>query len=209
MEAIPEYNRDVVVRCLTRLYETLVQMGYMEDSNIQRAPPGGWDDTKIDAKSFRIMGRNETVIDLLRHLPYLEDVYEVMPDTKPIKYLDQRWDDSLTDKMAESKSLVNLLLMPFETPPEPGMICLTDGRDGDWLLIDTQNGRMYPYGGGAGWNMDVVESGQREPAWLWYNPVAIEKYFDELHRKFLSLELIPMPLVIHEEKRGFPDEAEH
>lgn len=89
-EVIPEYNRDVVVRCLTRHYEMLVQMGYMPDSNILRAPPVGWDDTQIDAESLRIMGRNETVISLLRHLPYLQNVYEVMPDTKPMKYLGQR-----------------------------------------------------------------------------------------------------------------------
>lgn len=70
MEEIPAYDHDVLVRCLTRHYKTLVRMGYMEDSNIQRPPRGGWGD-QIDAKSLRIMGRNETVIDLLRHLPYL------------------------------------------------------------------------------------------------------------------------------------------
>lgn len=204
MEAIPEYNRDVVVRCVTRLYETLVKMGYMEDLNILRAPFGGWDDTQIDAKSLRIMDRTETVIDLLRHLPYLEKVYEIMPDTKPIKYLGRRWDDTLAETFAQHNSLVMLLSMPFESLPEPGMICLTDGSDSEALLIDTQTGKMYPFGDGATWNMEVAETGQREPPWLWYTPVSIEKYFDELHRKFTSLELIPLPRV-----EGVPDEAEH
>ena len=50
---------------------------------------------------------------------------------------------------------------------------------------------------------------QEDPAWLWYKPVPIEKYFDGIHCQFLSLDLIPMPHVIHQRKRGPPDELEH
>lgn len=91
MEVIPAYDRNVLVRCFTRQFETVARMGYMEDSNIQHAPPpGGWDDSQIDAKSLRIMGRNETVIDLLRHIPYLVHECEVLPETTPIKYLGRK-----------------------------------------------------------------------------------------------------------------------
>jgi len=141
MEVIPAYNRDVVVRCLTRHYETLARMGYMEDSNIQHAPPVGWDDSEIDAKFLRTMGRNATVIDLLRHLPYLKHGHEVLPETTPIKYLGRMWDDTVTDQMAKSRSLLGFYpLMPFDAEPEPGMICLAYGHEGIWWLIDTGEG---------------------------------------------------------------------
>lgn len=205
MHVTPAYNRDVLVRCLTRHYETLVRMGYMEDSNIQHAPPGGWDDSQIDAKSLRIMGRNETVIDLLRHLPYLKQDYQVMPENQPIQYLGRMWDDTVTDKMAESRSLLQFdCMMPFDAEPESGMICLTNGREGTWWLIDTKEGYVYPCG--SRWD---VERAREDPPWLWYYPVAIEKYFDEIHRQFLSLDLIPLPGVIHQRKRGGRDHLEH
>ncbi|OBU01350.1 hypothetical protein VE01_00255 [Pseudogymnoascus verrucosus] len=205
MEEIPAYDRDVLVRCLTRHYETLVRMGYMEDSNIQRPPPGGWGD-QIDAKSLRIMGRNETVIDLLRHLPYLQKDYPIMPDTEPIQYLGMMWDDTLADKIAVNKSLSKFYppLMPFDDEPEPGMICLTYGRGSTDWLIDTKKGYVYPCG--THWE---VQRTQEDPPWLWYNPVAIEKYFNEMHHKFLSLDLIPLPGVIHQRKRGDQDMLEH
>lgn len=50
---------------------------------------------------------------------------------------------------------------------------------------------------------------QEDPPWLWYDPVAIEKYFDEIHRKFLSIDLIPLPGVTHQRKRGDQDMLEH
>lgn len=204
MEVIPAYDRDVLVRCLTRQFETLARMGYIEDSNIQHAPPGGWEDSQIDAKSLRIMGRNETVIDLLRHLPYLEHECEVLPETTLIKYLGRKWDETVADKMAKSKSLLDFYpLMPFDAEPEPGMICVTYGREGVWWLIDTAEGYVYPCG--PHWN---VHRAQEDPPWLWHKPVAIEAYFDGIYRQLLSLDIIPMPHVIHERKRGPPDELE-
>lgn len=201
MEIVPEYKRDTIVGCVTRFYELLVRMGYMEDSNILHAPPGGWDQSKIDAKSLRMTGRNETVIDLLQHLPYMKHNYEVMPETTPIEYLGMKWPDNI---IAEDHTTYPHPFCPFDAALEPGMICLTYGRVGKWWLIDTAEGIMYA----IGTHFDV-EMSPESPPWTWYRAVGFQKYFDRLHRKFHALELVPMPAVIHHRKRGQPNKLEH
>ena len=205
MEGTREFDRDILVRCLTRYYDTLVRMGYMEESNIQHAPASGWNDSQVDAKSYRIMGRNETAIDLLRHLPYLKEGHDILPNTKPIEYLGKMWDDTVSEKMANSKSLLQFYpLSPFDAELEPGMICLTYGRNGTSWLIDTKEELIYPCG--AQWD---IERDQDDPPWLWHKPYAIQEYFDDLQRKLFALELIPLPYVIHKQRKGYPDELEH
>jgi hypothetical protein len=62
------YSRDEAVAELMSFYEFLVGL-HLPDDAIKRPPVGGWPQVTSDQLGF--LNRNETVVDLLRHLLYL------------------------------------------------------------------------------------------------------------------------------------------
>ena len=62
------YSRDEVVSELTSFYEFLVSM-YLSPDALRRPPPGGWPDITVERLAF--LGKNESVINLLKHIPYI------------------------------------------------------------------------------------------------------------------------------------------
>ncbi|OBT61903.1 hypothetical protein VE03_08746 [Pseudogymnoascus sp. 23342-1-I1] len=203
---VPPYSRDTLVHCLTRFYTTLSDMGYIRPSSILYPPPSGWSDTRISANILTLTGRNETVIDLVKHLPYLTKEYQVWPETEHLSYLDRVWDDPATvvDRISQGGGLANIYpFMPFETAL-PGMICLTHGSAGVWWLIDTEAGLMWP--NGSHWD---VHAGPEDPPWMWYVPVGIEAFFDKVQKQLEELEVVPMPGFARARKSGVMENVEH
>lgn len=93
--------------------------------------------------------------------------------------------------------------MPFETAL-PGMVSLTHGEAGVWWVIDTKAGLIWPIG--SHW---TVHAGPEDPPWMWYVPVGIEAFFDDLQRQLVGLEVVPMPGFVRARKRGPEDRVEH
>lgn len=60
------YDRDEFIRLLTDYYHFLLRV-FSDDIVVQPAP-GGW--PSISQESLAALERNDTVIDLLRHMPY-------------------------------------------------------------------------------------------------------------------------------------------
>jgi hypothetical protein len=122
------YSRDETVKAITAFYQHLIKHPYLPESALLIPPPSGWD--TIDDKALRTIGKTDTVIDLLRHLPYLcgkNDGWTINYETVPV------------DFTIESTALI-------ETIPEfpiPGhCVYITDGlgREGYRLIIDTEKG---------------------------------------------------------------------
>jgi len=73
------YSQEETVRAFRDYYTFLTKM-YVGESRIAEPPPGGW--PSITKERYRGMGKNDTVIELLRHLPYL---LQAESDFRPIE----------------------------------------------------------------------------------------------------------------------------
>ncbi|WYZ40810.1 hypothetical protein EsH8_IV_001151 [Colletotrichum jinshuiense] len=190
------YNRDVVVNCLTRHYELLVRMGYMDASAVEVPPAAGWSDAELRVDALRAMGRSETVIDLLRHIPYVHenetaDPVEIFTETFPLRYLrNGRWFGGGSGGDFASTPLLDLGFAPFDGPVPADMVSLTHADEGTWWLIDTREGCIYPYGTEFDRDEDEVPEDQQ---WRAVDPVPIQAYFDKIYSQVGSLDVVPAP----------------
>lgn len=66
---IMPYNRDEVIASVTEFYEFLTTHLHFYPSEVKTPPPSGW--PQITPKRFTFLQKSDTVINLLRHLPYL------------------------------------------------------------------------------------------------------------------------------------------
>lgn len=67
------FSRDYFVRELSSYYEFLVKP-FLPRSRLRYAPPGGW--PHLTPELLSSLTKNETVKDLIRHLPCFEDRYD-------------------------------------------------------------------------------------------------------------------------------------
>lgn len=135
---MPAYSRDETVSAVLNFYNYLASIGAIPESAIKPAPDSGWED--ISAETLAPLGKDDTVIDLLRHLPYISDNVDgnrqIAYQTNPIVF---NWHGIKWN--VEKNKIAGLL-----TPVGPGeipshVVCLTEGgRYGSWLLLDTQEG---------------------------------------------------------------------
>lgn len=122
-------SQDEIVNALTSFYRQVLRHPYLNESNLKIPPEFGWD--TINVESLRKLGKNQTVVELLKRLPYLESGsrYErllIGYETAAIAYTQT------------SRSFME------EVTPLPGhCVYLTEGvdREGYSLILDTENGR--------------------------------------------------------------------
>ena len=154
------YSRDYVIHEITSFYAFLTNL-YIPSSALRFPPAGGW--LSIDAQSYSFLKKNETVIDLMRHLPYItreesQGAPEIYPLTAAVDYEGEQMRRAM--RFAEERGQeVDL----FAIEPDAGeglttipanMLVLaseTSGADGFWFLLDTDRGTMTLYDGGIGW----------------------------------------------------------
>ncbi|KAF9873004.1 hypothetical protein CkaCkLH20_09514 [Colletotrichum karsti] len=190
------YSRDAVVNCLTRHYELLVRMGYMDASVVQLPPvTTGWSDAELRVDALRAMGRSEAVIDLLRHIPYLResdngDAQEIYSETFPLRYLrDGRWFGTASADDFANTPLLDLGFAPFDGPVPAGMVSLTHADEGIWWLVDTDEGCIYPYGT----EFESEDEAPEGQPWKAVEPVDIQTYFDGIYAQIGNLDVVPAP----------------
>lgn len=83
------YSRDETVNAVLKFYQQITRHPYLDGSALVIPPPTGW------PSIVNVDGKNETVLDLLHHLPYLrpENPYErllVNYETIPVLYIDSQ-----------------------------------------------------------------------------------------------------------------------
>lgn len=146
---MPHFDRDKVVGLITAHYELLCSMAYIDRSEILYPPSGDWTEHDLDIDFLRITGRSETVIDLLRHLPYIrsegygEDFF-IGPLDTPFNYLRNGRLRRVLDMPPEElgqKTLGELRLMPFDEYAPPRLVTIAVGPiggGGSWWVLDTE-----------------------------------------------------------------------
>ncbi|KAK1518843.1 uncharacterized protein CCOS01_11663 [Colletotrichum costaricense] len=148
--AEPSYSRNELVSELTSHYEFLTRL-FLPPEVVQHPPEGGWEHiTPEFVKSF-CLGKNDTVADLVRHIPYVSRTKE------------DHWDPWMVNEGATAvdftgdvvlglptKYADEWLFEPYEanisTAPLPPHVfvyaTIPSGRDGHYILIDTERGTI-------------------------------------------------------------------
>lgn len=147
------YDRDALVSLVKRHYKLLVDMGHLHPRALQAPDEAGWTDAELNVDALRILGRSETVIDLLRHLPYPRagfpgsdeagDDAVVYYETKALSYLKNKWQpEKDADPSWHRRPFAMLGLAPFDKPVPPHMVSLTydEAEIGVIWLVDTERG---------------------------------------------------------------------
>jgi hypothetical protein len=148
----PVYSRDECVATIRDYYEFLAKM-FMDSSFIIEPPQDGW--PNITRESTKDLGKTEEVIELLRHLPYIESKpYSNHPEGLPGgNFID--WTYVVHELQTEQTHPESELLMSegnvdqFEGKIPSYCIGLVHGgylmgnEEPDVILLDTRDGVIY------------------------------------------------------------------
>ncbi|KAG9571222.1 hypothetical protein KCU71_g505, partial [Aureobasidium melanogenum] len=125
------YSREGTVNAILAFYQQLIKHPYLYETALKVPPASGWD--TIDEEALRAIGKTDTVVDLLRHLPYLDgrgDGYLIAYETIPVNFT--------IDSTAMTEEVYSI----------PGhCVYLTGGlgREGYRLILDTERGTTTAY----------------------------------------------------------------
>jgi hypothetical protein len=209
------YDRDDTVRVIRSYYTFLTRM-YLRASAVHSPPEGGWPSITIDR--FRAFGKTDEVIDLLRHLPYVDAVndgnlepFQTLKCAPYAEFADYRSffrggndDDDL--ERHDTGEGIKAVTEDTDADDVPTHVVglISGGRDSPFFLLDTQLGVIY-------WmdcptplkshppiermnddpeDFDTLanEDGWRREAPCW----EIGDFFDLLKRGFLELNALPV-----------------
>ncbi|KAH7360207.1 hypothetical protein BKA65DRAFT_180671 [Rhexocercosporidium sp. MPI-PUGE-AT-0058] len=179
------YSRYETTKTILQFYQTIIRQPYLSSDALIVPPAGGWPATSINGE-----GKNETVVELLRHLSYLrsENTSEeltIHSECIPINYLD-------LDKDLQS----------FGLPLLPGH-CVYLARAGSYLntslILDTESGTVIEYSLMANditVSMEEYERLPEEDRWKAHPAIPVVELFDSWARKYEKLVwmLVPNPI---------------
>ncbi|WQF85633.1 hypothetical protein CDEST_10647 [Colletotrichum destructivum] len=139
------YDRDEFVRLLTDYYDFCNRVFW--NATVVQAPAGGW--PSINQETLAALKRNDTVIDLLRHIPYVnyrEGASSLAPFLmKDTPVTDYRSED-LQKKIREGRIEGIAAPITGQDPPIPpscAAIAISPGRNGYEVILDTDDGYVY------------------------------------------------------------------
>ncbi|KAH0437121.1 hypothetical protein CcaCcLH18_03989 [Colletotrichum camelliae] len=187
------YDRDAIVGSIKRYYELLSKMVSIRPDHIVCPPEGGWGDDTIPLEKLRRLGFNNTMIDLVRHLPYVTSYRPVFPSTQTINYFQNVFREPDEDFQLEDPNLVGLWPLPEERIPQ-GIVPLSKPLGGDslgmWWLLDTNTGEITAHDAYISRPSEEIPEDEQ---WRTARPVPAVTYFDGLCEDMISLEMFPVP----------------
>ncbi|KAG9965700.1 hypothetical protein KCU61_g1553, partial [Aureobasidium melanogenum] len=180
-----KYDRDIAVEAIRSYYKFLTTIPAIQASDILEPPTGGW--PSIITTSLAILGKDEIVIDLLRHLPYIRRTHSgnenISYDTVAINYSNA--------KLRDNRSLDNLVPTAAGSLPAHVVSLTIGARYGSYLLLDTQQGTITDY--------IMMERPERSHSpfddpdhWRAYKTLPITEFFSEWEEMFRSLQWVAL-----------------
>lgn len=138
------YNPEAIKTALSTYYKALSKLPYVEEDDILYPPASGW--PNITASNLEALGKNESVIELLKHLPYLrssgtEKGYAIYFATFAMDYSGAPFGEPMDVERAVDRLVPFLGADEWEIPA--WVVPLTVSEDnvwGTWWLIDTTDG---------------------------------------------------------------------
>ncbi|KAK1574651.1 uncharacterized protein LY79DRAFT_565373 [Colletotrichum navitas] len=196
--AQPSYSRDELVSELTSYYEFLTQI-YLPPEVIQHPPEGGWEHITPDfVKSF-CLGKNNTVADLMKHIPYIRrtkeddwDPWQIYGNATPVDFTSEIV-LNLPSKYANES-----LFEPYEgsisdIPPHVFFYAtIPSGHNGRYIFIDTERGTIVvadPQTGPKPTRLSNPEAPDEE-AWRRLQTYTFREFFSIAKEMFRKFEMI-------------------
>ena len=139
------YDRDEFVRLLTDYYNFCNRVFW--NATIAQAPAGGW--PSINQETLANLKRSDTVIDLLRHIPYLNypenDLIHaplIMANTPVTDYRREDIQKKIREGCIEGMAAPITGQDPA-IPPSCAAIAVCRSRNGYHVILDTNDGYIY------------------------------------------------------------------
>jgi hypothetical protein len=214
----PTYPEDRTVQAITSYYNFLQNL-YLDLGTVIYPPPEGW--PSITAESLAPLHKNDTVVSLLRHIPYFaqpsshNDQYCIARKTWPIQYNNPK-----IQALASNPDKKWMLQPVIDREVPAHVICLANGvRDSYYVLLDTERG-VAIWGNPDGGNRHAKDQGRElnvkgldpdGPDWWKGQPTfEIEAFFEMLKDRFRSLEWMPHPFGAQDvwEDEGIEDDGQ-
>jgi hypothetical protein len=130
------YSRTEAVATVRSFYEFFTTLPSLAPSDIDYPPETGW--PQISAASHAGLNKNEDVIDLLKHLPYITWDVQIAYQTHVIDYTVSSVQQSIEKGQAEGY----IVPVGAGVIPEHVAVLTMEGRYGNFLLLDTKEGRV-------------------------------------------------------------------
>ncbi|ETS73941.1 hypothetical protein PFICI_13807 [Pestalotiopsis fici W106-1] len=180
------YSREDTIDAILRCYLAVVNQAYLDDSALIIPPVDGWSDINIE-------GKDDVVLDLLRHLPYLRSDNRSQQlllhwETIPICYTDGRGEQE-----------------PWPLPPSCVFLAHSVDREGINLILDTSKGTITPYchtGSDFTLPEEEYEALPYSERWRGYRTFPIEEFFDNWTQRYNRLVWMLVPNAIGQPTTG-------
>ncbi|SMR47981.1 unnamed protein product [Zymoseptoria tritici ST99CH_3D1] len=199
------YSREAVISAVRDYYTFLTKM-YLDRSDIMEPPQGGW--PEITRDSMRALGKTDEVIELLRHLPYLDGRSGTTSHGRPrMIFADWRliavW---LARGTSDAEGIKILIEGGNKYCIAPHVVSLTFGvAENPVVFLDTKLGTVYwpecPEVVSRGDYSEQVEhdpyEDYPEEEWDWRDEHdtaiwTVSGFFDTLKQHFLALDFYPV-----------------
>lgn len=150
----PGYDRDSIVAEITSFYK-LLSAFYIPADAIIYPPPDGW--PEVTPKNYSFLEKTDAVIDLIRHLPFIQpichhpeedlSIYELWPETAPVHYISDRFhNDRVFGRHDGIGPTWEAMYPNYEDVNIPSHVLTfavpNAQRYGDWAFIDTERGTI-------------------------------------------------------------------
>ncbi|KAI0017891.1 hypothetical protein F4780DRAFT_566146 [Xylariomycetidae sp. FL0641] len=204
------YSRDEVISVIRIYYHFLTKL-YLDESEVVSPPSEGWP----TIANLRCMGKTDEVIELLKHLPYIQRIEDDGAQAAPgCHFADWR---QLSCAASPESSVDGQRLRLCSEPPEllakipPHVIGLTyGGRSNPSFLLDTQRGIVHWHecdgrirhnlDGDPNWVMPATDlddpfdwAPEAEAEWRAEHPAwAVADFFGILRDQFRTLKYVPV-----------------
>ncbi|KAI1458829.1 hypothetical protein F4805DRAFT_456539 [Annulohypoxylon moriforme] len=176
------YSRDEIISAVLKLYQEVIRHPYMDDNALILPPPDGWDVISIE-------GKNEIVLDLLRHLPYLRH-------DNPFRQLLIHW-ESIPICYSNPENY-NFQEEIYRLPDYCVYLTRSHDREGTSLILDTNRGTITEY---TNLGTEIVVSNEEfealpeEENWKAHRTTPAVELLNTWRRKYEKLvwTLVPNP----------------
>ncbi|KAI8946202.1 hypothetical protein F4801DRAFT_77634 [Xylaria longipes] len=173
------YSRDEICNAVLKFYRQILRHPYLDDDTLTIPPPQGWSSINNTA------GKDETVIDLLRHLPYLSrnspssGQLLIYPGTIPICYQGRE------EQHREQE---------YPLPPHCVYLARREDYLGRDLILDTSNGAVTEFASdNTSVPYDEYEALPDAEKWRVHRTVPLTELLDVWTRMYEELRCMVAP----------------
>ncbi|KAG9952247.1 hypothetical protein KCU85_g2155, partial [Aureobasidium melanogenum] len=194
------YSREVTIAAFRDYYEFLTDM-FMPDDWIIEPPAGGW--PSITKEKAELLGKNDEVYELMRHLPYLPNSCLLVARAPAANW------SSVFEKRNFNRQDVRIITEGLEWPniPSSAFGLTRGGRDDFVFILDTRFGTVHwlegpdidfdstkqPIIGPSGGTKSFEDcTPENEHGWRSQTAWTIPDFFEVLKNEFRTLRSVPV-----------------